>query len=1107
MANPTRRTKPEKKSARLARKPVVGVLAGWQFYNISTNLNYLLPVYQGINQAAIDLDISVLLGCGMGMDSGYENPNHPAWPQVAPDCDFVPIGARNTDGLIVFTPLHSPGRSAYIHRLREKGHPVLFVGSGEEGATIAADNVGGVKLAFEHLVRHGHRHIAFIAGSQDDLAGDTGERLAAYRDTVRDYGFESDDRMIAYGRHVYRGGYKAMKRILDSGAAFTAVIASNDEMAIGAIQALKEAGREAPRDVAVIGFDNRLEGAANIPPLTTIEIPLFDMGKRALEEMARHLSFGTPLAPILRVPTRLVIRESCGCDEFAEARSVIQADRDDRPTDHSDEPTAEMTRRQYYRFVSRTLADSNRLSLLSSALFSALTEDQIYSVLSTHLKWFGITEAMIILNEPSDGDDPVRSRVIDIFHPERRTVDYAAWRFPPQRLTDGKRAFRWAVIPFPSKAGLSGAVVFDSGRLDLYGAIAQQISGAFKMAGLYKEATEGRRLAEEANQMKNRFLSLVGHELRAPLNLIVGLSELMINSESERRVPIAEPVLKDLEQIHAYAQHLGGLIGDVLDLATSDAGELRLNLTSVDLAQTLRMITESGARLASEKGLRWRAELPMEGPRVWGDPMRLRQIVLNLINNAIKFTEHGEIRLRIEERETEVTVFVSDTGLGISPEDQPVIFEEFRRSDQSVSLGYGGLGLGLAICKRLVDLHGGQIGVVSSGVPGEGSTFYFTLPTVSDRDEDEFRIADLTESVRSIALLTDRAPADDPLADELIRRGFRVTVAPPFSDESERLNLPDPFPDAVLVDAEPESGSFWNVLKAIKENPLGRNTAVLFYRYSKEAGGFVELDYMTKPIEINRLNDTLRKSLADDGDRTGQRTILIADDDPDTLELYTRVLQKQSKHNRVLRVLNGRDALRELESEPVIDLLLLDLQMPELDGFQVLQWMQRHERTRNIPVIVVTGKVLTQEDMAKLNHGVSTILEKGLFSLEETTARISAALERTSRLSVDSQRMVRRAMAFIHERYQDSLTRRDIARYVSISEDYLTFCFRKELGTTPIKYLHRYRVHQAQRLLRDTDRTVLDIGLEVGFYDSGYFSRIFRQIVGVSPETYRRNQK
>lgn len=1107
MANSTRRYHSAKKSDRFQRNPVIGVLAGWQFYNISTNLNYLLPIYQGINQAAEELDCSVLFGCGMGADSGLENPNHPAWPQFAPDCDFAPIGERNTNGLIVFTPLHSSGRSDYIRRLREKGHPVLFIGSGEEGATIAADNVGGVKSAFDHLVRHGHRRIAFIAGSRDDLAGDTGERLAAYRETVQNYGFDSDDRLVAYGGHVYRGGYKAMKRILSSQAEFTAVIASNDEMAIGAIQALKETGLETPRDVAVIGFDNRLEGAANVPPLTTVEIPLFDMGRRALEEMIRYLGSGEPLSPIIRVPTRLVIRESCGCDEFAEARSAIQDHMHDNGADSPQETTAAMTRRQFYRFVSAARTDSNRLSLLSAALFSALTEDQIYSVLSTHLKLIGISDALIVRHEAGDGIEPARSSVIDVFHPDRKAIHFDTRIFPPSRLIPDVRSFRWVVIPFPGNAGLSGAVVFDSGRLDLYGAVVQQISGALKMAGLYKEATDGRRLAEEAHQMKNRFLSLVGHELRTPLNLIAGLSELLLKSDPVRRDPIADPVMKDLEHIHAYAQHLGGLIGDVLDLATSDAGELRLNLTSVDLARTLRMIADSGAKLAAGKGLKWRAELPFEGPRVWGDPMRLRQIVLNLINNAIKFTECGEIRLRVEERGTEVTISVSDTGSGIPIADQQVIFEEFRRSDSSVSLGYGGLGLGLAICKRLVDLHGGQIGVRSKGVPGMGSTFYFTLPTISDRDADETRIYELTDPVRSIALLTDRASDGDPLVDQLVRRGYRVTVSPPFSGGSDRPNFPDPFPDVVLIDTEPKSGSFWDVLKAIKENPLGRNTSVLFYRYSNDAGRFVELDYMTKPIEIERLTDTLQKRLPADGEPRGQRTILIADDDPNTLDLYARVLQKQSKNNRVLRVLNGRDALTVLETEPEIDLLLLDLQMPELDGFQVLQWMQRQERTRNIPVIVVTGKVLTHEDMEKLNHGVSTILEKGLFSLDETIARISAALDRTSRLSEDSQRMVRRAMAFMHERYQESLTRRDIARYVSISEDYLTFCFRKELGTTPIKYLHRYRVHQAQRLLRDTERTVLDIGLEVGFYDGGYFSRIFRQIVGVSPETYRRNRK
>ena len=161
-------------------RPTIGVLAGWQFYNITTSLNYLMPVYKGIIRAAQELDCNLLQGCGVGVGEELTDSNHPAWPSNSAETDFVLIGPWNTDGLIIFTPLHSPERSAYVQSLRARGFPVLFVGSGEQGPTLAADNAGGVREALRHLVNHGHREIAFIAGSQDDLAGDTGERLNAY---------------------------------------------------------------------------------------------------------------------------------------------------------------------------------------------------------------------------------------------------------------------------------------------------------------------------------------------------------------------------------------------------------------------------------------------------------------------------------------------------------------------------------------------------------------------------------------------------------------------------------------------------------------------------------------------------------------------------------------------------------------------------------------------------------------------------------------------------------------------------------------------------------------------------------------------------------------
>jgi YesN/AraC family two-component response regulator len=204
----------------------------------------------------------------------------------------------------------------------------------------------------------------------------------------------------------------------------------------------------------------------------------------------------------------------------------------------------------------------------------------------------------------------------------------------------------------------------------------------------------------------------------------------------------------------------------------------------------------------------------------------------------------------------------------------------------------------------------------------------------------------------------------------------------------------------------------------------------------------------------------------------------------------------------VLRARNGLEALDTLQRERV-DLVLLDLMMPELDGFDVLQAMREKQATREIPVIVLSGQVLSGQDMQRLNQGVATVLSKGLFSVEETLAHVDTALKRNRKLGGETQHLVRQAMAYVHEHYADTISRSDLARHVALSDDYLTFCFRKELGVTPIAYLHRYRVNQAKQLLTKTSMSITEIALHVGFSDSSYFGRIFRRETGVSPQAYR----
>jgi signal transduction histidine kinase/AraC-like DNA-binding protein len=759
--------------------------------------------------------------------------------------------------------------------------------------------------------------------------------------------------------------------------------------------------------------------------------------------------------------------------------------------------------RQHREYVLSERWVSSRLSLFTARLQTSLDEQQIFTVLSRHLPDMNIQIALLVTFEAEDDDPFAWSVVRNTLDLTQNLVRVRSFEFPSGCLPNDD-PFILTLIPIMGQSGQLGFMAFDATHLNLYGFIVQQLGGALNTAHLYRQATEARRMAEEANRMKSRFLSTISHELRTPLNLIVGLSGVMLQESDEGKAALPDSTRKDIERVQAYAQHLGGLIGDVLDLASSDAGQLRLHYDYVDLGQTLRIVADSGSQLALDKGLAWRAEIPEGGPWVWGDRTRLRQVVLNLVNNAIKFTTRGEVCLTLKSTQGQVTVSVQDTGLGIPPDEQSQIFEAFQRTERSIAGGYPGLGLGLSICKTLVEMHGGDIRLCSSGVSGEGSTFYFTLPEVRPPELQSEPADRAPGAEKSILLLFQSPGVNDRLAVNLSKQGVKLQQAPLEQSAEWQSKLVVSPPDAIVLDISDKSNLAWRAMKSIKNIQAARGIPVMFYASTPQGESVLNLEYLTKPIEPDELTRALDQHLMLANPSQSVRTFLVVDDDINTLELHARIIRLQSDANRVLSAPNGREALKLLLQEK-IDLVLLDLQMPEMDGFGVLQAMREMPRTRDIPVIVVTGKELTEADMERLNEGVAVVLHKGLFTADETIAHIGAALERKRRLSLDAQRLVRQAMRFIHTHFAEPISRGDIARHISIAEDYLTFCFRQELGTTPIKYLQRYRVNQAKSLLKNTTKSITEIALEVGFTDSGYFSRVFHRETNMPPEVFRRS--
>ncbi len=764
---------------------------------------------------------------------------------------------------------------------------------------------------------------------------------------------------------------------------------------------------------------------------------------------------------------------------------------------------------QYRRSIANQKWIADQIDQLNAHLFAALDEAQIYEILANCLPQLGIQHAGVAFFE-AEGSDPVAWSSLrkvskhDGSDNEDMELRFRSRQFPPKGLYD--EPYRLVLVPMADREAMSGFVAFDATNLEICANIVRQLVIFLRVVRLYREATEGRRLAEEANRMKSRFLSTVSHELRTPLNLIVGLSELMLREEALGSATLLSSHYHDLEGIYASAEHLGRLIRDVLDLATSQAGQLQLELEPIDLIVVLQAAIEIGEELAHQKNLDWKVSIPANLPGVIGDRTRLRQVLLNLISNAVKFTERGQVELRIEAHETELLFSISDTGLGISPREQEFIFDEFRQSERTTARGYAGLGLGLAISKRLIEMHGGRVWVESAGRAGSGSTFYFTLPVMeSNAESDNPKTIPFNQTV---LLLAEQSGNGERLYEYLTRQGFEIKLIWIDAGPDWSSQLLKPSPGAVILDDGVATKQGWEILKVLKENPLTQDVPVWFYSLDQEqdSGSIFELTYLTKPMNKTELTRVLDRQGLKEGVDQREITILVVDDDPATLEMHARIIAMWSAECHILKASNGREALALLQqSSP--DLVLLDLMMPELDGFGVLEAMRSDERSRDIPVLVLTGQSLTLEDMTKFNSGVTNILKKGLFSVEETLSHVATALSRSETPGDGRQRVVRKAMAYVDKHYRETISLKNVAHGVGISKEYLARCFHQEMGITLVIYLNRYRVNRAKTLLEQGGHSLTEVALEVGFSSSTYFSRVFRQEVGISPSEYERVHK
>ncbi len=734
---------------------------------------------------------------------------------------------------------------------------------------------------------------------------------------------------------------------------------------------------------------------------------------RVLQEGAARIGAGE-LGHRIEVRTRDEL-EALG-DEFNRAAAKLQ-----ESYAGLEQKVAERTEE-----LTRSVAELRALGDVVQAVNSSLDLQQVLVTIVTHaVQLSHAKEGTIYEYEEAAGVFEPRANygsshaMIDALHESRirlgdTTVGRCAEGRAPVQLPDVEKDTSYRLrdlllregvrsvlaVPLLREDHVIGALVirrsvageFPQATVDLLQTFAAQSVLAIQNARLFRELQDKSEQLAAASQHKSQFLANMSHELRTPLNAIIGVTEMM---QEDARDLKREDEFEPLDRVLRAARHLLALINDILDLSKIEAGKMELHLESFPLAPLVEDVVKTIQPLAEKRGNELTVRCGDDVGTIQADQTRVRQTLLNLLSNANKFTERGKVTVFVGREPGDsgdwITMKVTDTGIGMTPEQLGKLFQDFVQADTSTTRKYGGTGLGLAISKRFCQMMGGDISVESEA--GHGSTFTIRLPAeiVAAQPVPLTRTAVPDARVQASAKSPDVLVVDDDITVRemtqryLTREGFSVVTA---DGGREALRLArELHPSAVTLDLIMPDIDGWTVLAAIKGDPALADIPVVLMTIVDEKNRGYSLgaaDYLVKPVERERLSTVLRSVVGRQGG-----SILLVDDDDMMRRSLMQGLEKDGW--KVDEAENGRAALTCL-GQSVPDAIVLDLMMPEMDGFEFLEKLRHRAEWRDIPVVVVTAKDLTEEDHRRLNGGVERILEKDAPTRDEMLRAVSATL-------------------------------------------------------------------------------------------------------------------
>jgi len=495
------------------------------------------------------------------------------------------------------------------------------------------------------------------------------------------------------------------------------------------------------------------------------------------------------------------------------------------------------------------------------------------------------------------------------------------------------------------------------------------------------ELEEASRRIQEADRLKTQFLANMSHELRTPMNSIIGFSEILI----ERLNGTIDPKhVSFLRHILTSGQHLLGIINDILDLSKIEAGKMEVFAEKFDARPVIESVCTVMRGMAKTKMPTFVIEADDALPPIETDLAKFKQILYNLLSNAMKFSPAGSpITIGAMHVDETITISVRDQGIGIDPKNHEVIFEEFRQIDGSERRQFGGTGLGLALVRKFVQLQGGWVRVDSA--PGNGSTFSFTLP-IHSRAAVVSRVPDLVPSeqrAERVLVVEDDAHAYDLIATALNSAGY-LSVRARHGDEALRLAR-ESRPIAVTLDLVLPGIDGWEVLKTLKSDAATRDIPVVIISRVDERELGVALgadDYFVKPVDRDRLLNRVRQLTTSDQSKT---RLLLIDDDTSLHELLDEELTRLGY--TIESAFNGETGFAAAKANTP-DVIILDLMMPGMSGFEVAGLLKDHPSTARIPILVLTSKEISADDRRELQSKVAACVQKGKSARDQLVAEI-----------------------------------------------------------------------------------------------------------------------